>query len=114
MVSSTEDKQFEHQCRRPSLGQTLGLESDGTEEVIISLKRWPVAAMKRSIANTIRMCFSAEGEQPRFSRVFSKHSLVLTAIRKNDKVCDDVFLKTECQPTDEAEGIRHAPSSTVN
>ena len=28
-----------------------------------------VAAMKRSIANTIRMCLSTEGEQPRCPRV---------------------------------------------
>ena len=47
-------------------------------------------------------------------KTFSKHSLVLMAIRKNDNVCDDVFLETECQSTDEAEGIHHSPSSTVN
>ena len=32
-------------------------------------RMWPVAATRRSIADTIRMCFSAEGEQPRFSSV---------------------------------------------
>ena len=32
-------------------------------------RMWPVAATRRSIADTIRMCFSAAREQPRFSRV---------------------------------------------
>ena len=34
---------------------------------------WPVAAVKHSIANTLRTYFSAEGEWPRFSRVSRRH-----------------------------------------
>ena len=48
--------------------------------------------MRRSITNTIRMCFSAEEKQPRF-KSFTLQSLVLLVNRKNDKVCDGVVFK---------------------
>ena len=94
-----------------------GLESDGTEELWMTefvciakrhehgqqfqaddswpmcpRRRWPVAAMRRSITNTIRVCFSTEERQPRF-KCFMQYSHVLLVNRKNDKVCDGVFFK---------------------
>ena len=48
--------------------------------------------MRRSITNTIRMCFSAKEKQPRF-KSFTQHSHALVANWKNDKVCDGVFFK---------------------
>ena len=64
--------------------------------------------------HTMRMCFSAEGERPRFSRVSRRIASSSWQFGSTTKCVTVSSSSNECHLTDEAKRMHQAPDATAN